>query len=122
MTNKEINALTDQQINVMMTISINNIDKSHIEHVGDTCLFVTNHDRPEGADCYLIEDFCNNPSVMMPIVFKSEICLINEGDGKDYYACYASRDGWELIIGESFTHTNPLRAAAIVYLKMKGVL
>ena len=120
MTNEEINALTDQQINVMMTISINSIDKSRIEHIGDTCLFVTNHDRPEGADCYLIEDFCNNPSVMMPIVFENGIGLFPNrmglGESDLWTAAYS------IYKRNNYTHTNPLRAAAIVYLKMKGVL
>lgn len=120
MNNEEINAMTDQQINVMMTISINSIDKSRIEHMGDTCLFVTNHDTPEGADCYLIEDYCNDPDVMMPIVFENGIALspAREAGGEMTWTAgyFMGR------VVTKFTHSNPLRAAAIVCLKIKGAL
>ena len=68
-----------------------------------------------------VEDYCNDPAVMMPIVFEAGISLIKEDDA-EYYACFASSDGWDIFAIDKFTDKKPCRALAIVYLKSKGVL
>ncbi|MEG1651867.1 MAG: phage protein NinX family protein [Hafnia sp.] len=113
MTNEEINALSDQQINVMMTISINEIDERYIESVNKYNVFVTNNDKAEGVDAFLVYDYCNAPSVMWPIISHAKIDIMH----RDALGIPCAVSGDIL-----FADNNPLRAAAIVYLKMNGVL
>lgn len=86
MTNEQINALTDAQINVMFWVE----------------------DR----------DYCNDPAAMMPLVFSEGIGLYPErfGDSDVWVAAKS------IYKANNFRHAKPLRAAAIVYLKMKWVL
>lgn len=100
MTNEEIDALTDPQINKMVR------DES------DELLILT-----------FVPDYCNDPAVMMPIVFKSRINLLSPRDEEDEWAASWSSGGGEwLCFDVMYSHAKPLRAAAIVYLKSKGVL
>lgn len=117
MTDEEINALTDQQINVMMQSSVTGA-KKYMRSTSTKTLFYEDGDG--GVVAVNVQDFCNNPSVMMPIVFENGIGLFPNrmglGESDLWTATYSIYKRYYC------THSNPLRAAAIAYLKMKGVL
>jgi hypothetical protein len=125
MTNEEINALTDQQINVMVTAEVNDISESYHES-GENKDKIYQWYSSDELRGFIINDYCNDPAVMMPIVFANGISLIKTEIGEGWTACFAEswNGGWDLSFASNAfcEHTNPLRAAAIVYLKMKGVL
>lgn len=89
MTNEEINALSDEQINEM------------IENL-----------------TYWSADYCSDPAAMMPIVFDYNMNII---------APFGNNGIWSSSVSVNddcfmYADKNPLRAAAIVYLKMRGIL
>lgn len=92
MTNEEINALTDEQINEM------------IEKL-----------------TYRSADYCSDAGYMMPIAFDYGISIIKDEWG-NFYAGFAKDDIRGLTIEDEFYDRKPCRAAAIVYLKMREVL
>ncbi|MGL5307237.1 MAG: hypothetical protein ACRC9Y_14055 [Aeromonas veronii] len=96
MTNEEISALSDQQINVM----VNKFEWQNRASVSS--------------------DYCNDHAIMMPIVFENGIALSPTRQTNGEMAWTAGYFMGRVVT--KFTHANPLRAAAIVYLKMKGVL
>lgn len=104
MTNEEINALTDPQINLMMALN----DESH-----QWTMDPNNKERHIGQE----KDYCNDHAAMMPIVFE---CGISLSLCRKQSVWFASDDVANP--KHSYFDTNPLRAAAIVYLKTKGVL
>lgn len=120
MTNEEINALTDPQINVMMTVAIKKISnyKVHSKPNGDYVEFL---DCVGVIDYVKVDDYCNDPAVIMPIVFEQKINLISS-TGDLWGASWNDGGGKWSIDDYKHHHKNPLRAAAIVYLKMNGVL
>lgn len=129
MTNEEINALTDYEINCMVAkaIGLESVmffapkEEADPEYctgpVWDVssgelyCGFIS-----EQGNCF---SPCNDPAVMMPIVFANGISIVFDGDGMCSAGIMRDMD-WEM--ESHYSHANPLRAAAIVYLKMKGVL
>ena len=69
----------------------------------------------------------NDPSDMIPLVFEAGMSLINFSDGYaatgkwDYIDVNNSHDSAEWWCGDlESTHSNPLRACAIVWLLMQG--
>ena len=65
---------------------------------------------------------CNNPSDAWPIILESGICLTSPTKGRKSSSWSASwnYDGGRWSVGDIvFGHTNPLRAAMIVFLMMK---
>jgi len=67
-------------------------------------------------------DYCNNPSDMWPIMMNYAIGTISES-GKLIGATTSSQQYYEPYgdIVYSYDHHKPLRAAAIVFLMIKGV-
>lgn len=70
----------------------------------------------------LAKDYCNNPSDAWPIILEYGICLTSPilGSGRQLWSASWNRDGgrWscdDIIYGDK----KPLRAAMIVFLKMK---
>lgn len=65
------------------------------------------------------KDFCNNPSDAWPIIVENGITLAFDGSDwwADSYACWVDGCEWQI---EGEISRNPLRAAMIVYLMMKG--
>lgn len=65
-------------------------------------------------------DFCNNPADMWPLIVRQKISLSMDGCLPCAYKDEIY-DSSGLTVGSDyfFEHTNPLRAAAIVYLMMK---
>lgn len=104
MTNEEINALTDPQINLMMALN----DESH-----QWTMDPNNKERHIGQE----KDYCNDPAAMMPIVFEYGISL---SFCRKQSVWFAADDA--IKPRHSHFSTNPLRAAAIVHLKMREVL
>lgn len=69
-------------------------------------------------------DYCNNPADMWPIIIKHGICLTSPTKGRKSVNWSASwnEDGGKWSSGDiAFGDKNPLRAAAIVFLMIKGV-
>jgi hypothetical protein len=63
----------------------------------------------------------NNPSDMMPLVFVAGISLVRVIDGYNANNGDLNGNGTIVDIDFAYEHLNPLRAAAIVYLLIKGV-
>lgn len=114
MTNEEINALSDPQINLMMALN----DESH-----QWTMDPNNKERHIGQE----KDYCNDPAVMMQIAFDNNISIMKHKDYLLFTAFVvgeiddAEHDLW-LMVDYRTDDAKPCRAAAIVYLKMKGVL
>lgn len=70
----------------------------------------------EGVMMFLrVSDYCNNPSVAWPIITENRINMIAEWPGKNWY-CNVTPTVATI---ESYRDENLLRAAMIVFLKMK---
>lgn len=139
MTNEEINALTDPQINVMMTECIYDV---HDHELADEDEFVrlplsngfpltvsnTLYKVGNGVSLYPIKDYCNDPAAMMQIAFENGIGYVS-GDGMvlamKIHSAMENADGRiEINPDVKFIEYSDkvCRALAIVYLKSKGVL
>ncbi|MGL4466781.1 MAG: hypothetical protein ACRCUK_04700 [Plesiomonas shigelloides] len=101
MNKKEINALSDEQINEMV-----------------------------GKLEYRTADYCSDAGYMIPVMFDYGISLHHNFYGHNDYTASVG-DRWGILTDacgtffncdHQFTEKRPLRAAAIVYLKMKGAL
>lgn len=134
LTNEQINALSDPEINVMMTACVIGIAAGDYEK-GQTGAFMYSRLECGSMLATEVKNYCNDPAVMMPIVFKAGISLINTDGSGEYTACGVGTlvDGYcgdkrndVYIDGDALSNTwrdkKPCRAAAIVYLKSKGVL
>lgn len=64
-----------------------------------------------------LPDYCNDPAYSWPIIFENEISIgVNESEfGFNWIAASTTDD-------HLCNHDNPLRAAMIVYLKLKECL
>lgn len=72
-----------------------------------------------------VADYCNNPSAMWPIMIREGISVIKSIHG--YIALIGDADEIDngaMVVGDSIrvADRKPLRAAAIVFLKMKGAI
>lgn len=127
LTNEQINALSDYEINCMVAKAIgleSVMFFTPVDRVDPECCtgpvwnVASNHLHhgflSKKGHCF---DPCNDPDVMMPIVFEAGISL-----------CFCHKQRAWLVTDDSvrtkYYHydENPLRASAIVYLKSKGVL
>lgn len=125
MTNEQINALTDPQINVMMIEHVYGMKCDEFSQDWDEIPYIYSEnnqvfkfiDEPQSGSWTSV-NYCNDPAAMIPIVFSEGIGLYPErlGDSAVWVAAKS------IYKANNFRHTNPLRAAAIVYLKSKGVL
>lgn len=135
LTNEQINALSDEQVNVMMTKCIYNAH-DHDYAGKDESITLPNGVHVSGGALYKIGnglsflsvlDYCNDPAVMMPIVFEDGISIIKHKDYRMFTAFIAAElddmdnDLW-VMLDCRHDDAKPCRAAAIVYLKSKGVL
>ncbi|MGL5649239.1 MAG: hypothetical protein ACRDDY_15475 [Clostridium sp.] len=134
MNNEEINVLTDPQINVMMTMSVNNATDYKPNEKMNTIYKISNQ-HVGGISVINVGNYCGDSSTMMKIVFENGISLINTDGSGEYTACgvgvlvdgYCGDSRHDVYVGDCeidpvWCDKNPLRAAAIVYLKMKGIL
>ena len=64
-------------------------------------------------------DYCNNPSDAWPIIVENRIGASPLIDTDVWYASWMDRDAKNCDNDVSQIHTNPLRAAMIVFLMMK---
>lgn len=115
MTNEEINALTDPQINAMVQASVTGA-KKYMSTTSIKTLFYEDG----GIVAVKVQDYCNDPAVMMPIVFECGIDLFPNRIGLGESGLWTAT--CSINKRKNYTHTNSLRAAAIVYLKMREVL
>lgn len=114
MTNEQINALTDAQINVMMQKLVSGY--SEYQNTTSTATIFHSSVEDGGVIAINVRNYCNDPAAMMPLVFSEGIGLYPErfGDGDVWVAAKS------IYKANNFRHTKPLRAAAIVYLKARG--
>ena len=117
MNKEQLEKLSDFDINSLI------ISKLEIEsdvHFGGGA--ITRHvNNGEVLRCTETLDYCNNAADMMPLVFECGISLVSCYD-KTYSACseiHHSIDDHDEYENEVY-HSNPLRAAAIVWLLMQG--
>ncbi|MGL5283631.1 MAG: hypothetical protein ACRC8W_18155 [Plesiomonas shigelloides] len=117
MNKKEIDALTDTQINVMMTAVVNKVGRYESHSNGCYVKFI----QCNGEPSYLATaDYVGDNSIIMPIVFGSGISLSPSRAANGEFRWRAGQFlGTEIA---KFHHKNPRRAAAIVYLKTRGIL
>lgn len=128
MTDEEINALTDQQINVMMTAAVNELHDSYHESGDDKTKIYQWYSSDELRE-FKVEDYCNDPAVMMPIAAKQGIGMAFDSD--ETVTAFAVDGGVTVWMGECDFETDLYhkedsdkycRSLAIVYLKMREVL
>ena len=115
MNRKKLEVASDLQINVLIA-KHEQIDV----YLDDEGEFLWERMAGQHGDD-VIYDPCNNPSDMMPLVFKAEINLNTDVMCSKGGWTASSRDlnyGWSA--NWQVTHKNPLRAAAIVWLLMRG--
>lgn len=112
---KDYSYLHDAEINMLVCnhMGLGLSSYCRILSVGDNSILLD--------DNKTLVDYCNNPSDAWPIIISNGISLVRHGHGvwcADAKAYWVDGDEWQ-IGGES--HSNPLRAAMIVYLQMKEV-
>lgn len=122
MTNEEINALTDKQINVMMTFAVNELAEPWQQTMSGKFVVYRSADEEE-KPAFVVKDYCNDPAAMMPLAFENKI-MFNPYRNDGEWMCEAPIDfkGISTVFAGVSIHKKPLRAAAIAYLKSKGVL
>lgn len=117
MTNEEIRNIPNQKLNEMVTRIVKDAPNHKIDSDG-VVLYRMDNSAPGGIDQIFVGDYCGNPALMMPIAVENNISLLLYPDGE----VIASADGER----EDFDHAeqkeNYCRAAAIVFLKLRGVL
>ncbi|EOV0997613.1 phage protein NinX family protein [Edwardsiella piscicida] len=91
---------------VIKTINLNDCEYWRPSATGRGVVIINDDD-----DTVRTFDPCNNPSDMWPLIVENRIATLPYG-----------RNGLWMAAGNGYRyhHTNPLRAAAIVYLMMKG--
>jgi hypothetical protein len=122
MNKEQLEQLSDLQINRIIAFEANGRkpNKSVMKHQ-DSGLCATNYKDDAVSICdngdLGFYNYCNDPSDMMPLVFESRITI-------DYHICDLAQCYKYTENGAEHTveHSNPLRAAAIVYLLMRGEL
>ncbi|NUW61911.1 phage protein NinX family protein [Cronobacter muytjensii] len=98
--------LSDQEINLLVA-KIQHHDKTFIESkTRSPSVVMLNH-----INMWI--DYCNNPSDAWPIILSNRIGVV-PGTASDKWAAHYCN--WDIAIAD----TNPLRAAMIVFLLMKG--
>lgn len=127
MTDDQINALTDPQINVMMTFALNDLDESWRQTMSGKFVVYRSADGASKPSI-TVKDYCNDPAAMMPIAFENGIGYVS-GDGMvlamKIHSAMENADGRiEINPDVKFIEYSDkvCRALAIVYLKSKGVL
>lgn len=127
MTDDQINALTDPQINVMMTFAVNELTDPWQQTMSGKFVVYRSSDGEE-KPAFVVKDYCNDPAAMMPIAFENGIGYVS-GDGMvlamKIHSAMENADGRiEINPDVKFIEYSDkvCRALAIVYLKSKGVL
>lgn len=111
-TKEQLEGMSDLQISFAVAVSLRS--EACVHMLGDMVMMWSGNmkDDSSKAGCYGTFDI-NNPSDMMPLVFESRITI----------ATCPATDCW-VAVSENMKHNfeddNPLRAAAIVYLLMRG--
>lgn len=104
-------AMSDHEINMMVTSCAFNLEGWSVSE-SNISFYHCGIDGNGFYEQYVI-DYCNNPADMWPIILENKIDIFfNSSDGDGAYKHIDNQTG----IIES--NKNPLRAAAIVYLKM----
>jgi len=120
MNKEQLEQLSDLEINQAVTAAAYNLQGWELSESG-LCFYHCGLDGSDWVDFQII-DYCNSPSDMMPLVFEAGISLHNESDDDGvFYCAHNSSDFRHSEYGKHRAwHSNPLRAAAIVYLLIKG--
>ncbi|MCX2533663.1 hypothetical protein OQ486_09260 [Plesiomonas shigelloides] len=136
MTNEEINALSNEQINVFMARCIygaedheyvaknESVKTPYGVSVSDGALYKI----CDGISFISVKDYCGDASLMMKIAAESKVGLIFSDIDVTAFICSFSWDGPDgrHEFDSDFEHSDKpeeyLRAIGIVYLKSKGVL
>lgn len=123
MTDDQINALTDPQINVMVQAAVTGASK----YMSTTSLRTIFYE-DGGVIAVGVKGYCNDAAVMIPLAFENGIGYVS-GDGMvlamKIHSAMENADGRiEINPDVKFIEYSDkvCRALAIVYLKSKGVL
>jgi len=109
MQKEQLEAMSDFDLNCLIVDKLEIISDVHFSSA------ITRHVKDgEVLRCAETLDYCNNPSDMMPLVFEKGISLVYMDEE---YEAHSLCCGDEV---NNTLHKNPLRAAAIVYLLIKG--
>ena len=109
---------TDFEINAAVTDILNNIDceSSEFDRFFASLRLLDLDDGKFNP--------CNNPSDAWPIIIDNKISLMNDGDTWEASIDFDGEllvHGTDETLSEYYEDKNPLRAAMIVYLEIKGV-
>lgn len=103
-------------------LSDNEINELVAERLGGYAGNVHGHETavkvkdPESGGLFYMEvDYCNNPSDAWPIILKNHIWIQPDMIGDGLWRCYDRESDF------AAKHSNPLRAAVIVFLMMQDV-
>lgn len=111
--------MSDQEINQTVTCILNP-QAEKMALIGDgSCFYDCG---PDGSSFYEIPvlDYCNNIPAAWTIIIENNIGL--EPSSNDFACAWCFRDGVKLISKYQDEDNNPLRAAMIVFLMMKGAI
>lgn len=111
MTNEEIRNIPNQKLNEMVTRIVKGAQTHKIDGDG-VVLYQMDNSAPGGIDQIFVEDYCSDAGLMLPLALSNGIS-IQCGMLGDFRAI-KSPHSWE--------DRNYCRAAAIVFLKSRGVL
>lgn len=112
---EQLEAMSDFEINCVVTSVVNNEDYSQWAISADESSFYQcgiDGDQFHAVDIY---DYCKDVIDIMPLVFEAGISLISSGGGW-YTAHSEDLDVATLKCSHECYCSNPLRAAAIVYI------
>lgn len=111
MTDEEIRNIPNQKLNEMVTRIVKGAQNHKIDSDG-VVLYRMDNSAPGGIDQVFVEDYCSDVGLMLPLALSSGIsiqCGVLGG-----FRAIRSIHSWE--------DGNYCRAAAIVFLKLRGVL
>lgn len=119
-TLKELESKSDFEISKLVAEKEGvrwHINPSHPLNNTDGWIFYTSG---TNGDTTLLPDYCNSWADIGPIIEHEGVSLIKWPNKEEYEASIAIYYGHGVIDAEIYySHTNPLRAAAIVYLLME---
>jgi hypothetical protein len=111
---------SDHDINIAVTYLANNLEGWSLSE-SNTSFYHCGIDGSEWVDFDVI-DYCNRWTDMGPIIFNNGICVTPDLSKPDEWIADKSVEFHGRVTTIANTRsTKPLRAAAIVFLKMKGV-
>ena len=122
MDKQQLESMSDLMINervamekgLLVAANGHNVYRNDYREKYPSTIWVAKHHKGEQTEAWEQVNYCAEPSDMMPLVFERGISLVfMDAD----YEAHSLENGDE---ANNTQHSNPLRAAAIVYLLING--